>query len=83
QRVFEQRKKYQEYERREYEKKAKHIKRVFDFLTDEEIKFALKENEDNVSEVITRFTDIEYLQHVRKSLAREEPSNLFSTKISV
>ncbi|KAJ9061308.1 hypothetical protein DSO57_1021981 [Entomophthora muscae] len=75
-RVSEQQKKFQEHDRQDYEKRSKVIKRMFEYLVDQEIKFALKENDNNVSEVITRFTEEEYLQHIRRSIAKEEPSNL-------
>ncbi|KAJ1915671.1 hypothetical protein H4219_004201 [Mycoemilia scoparia] len=68
-RVELQRRQYAEFERREFAHKANKIRQMFDYLHDDEIREALKQNNNNEEEVIYQFSAPGYLLKVRKEIA--------------
>ncbi|CAG8481490.1 6832_t:CDS:10 [Paraglomus occultum] len=71
-RVALQRRHYAEFEKREYERKAKKIRDIFEFLIDDEIKAALSDCENDEEEVIVRMTQHGYLHQLRKKLSEKQ-----------
>ncbi|KAJ1973963.1 hypothetical protein H4R35_003843 [Dimargaris xerosporica] len=69
-RVALQQRQFAEFERREFARKARKIRTMFDYLSDEEIKFALDTFRQDEEEVIVQFSCPGYLYSVRKELAR-------------
>ncbi|KAI8618581.1 hypothetical protein BC830DRAFT_1108184 [Chytriomyces sp. MP71] len=67
-RVALQQEQYRVFEEREFEIKSQKILGVFDYLTKDEIKQALKEYGHNEDTVIVKFTDPEYLQKIRNTV---------------
>ncbi|KAL1922293.1 uncharacterized protein VTP21DRAFT_9832 [Calcarisporiella thermophila] len=70
-RVALQQRKFQEFERREKQRKYRKVRAMFDYLADEEIDEALADCENDEDEVIVRFTQPGYLYDVRKNLAHK------------
>ncbi|CAG8460077.1 7919_t:CDS:10 [Paraglomus brasilianum] len=71
-RVALQQRHYAEFEKREYERKAKKIRDIFEFLIDDEIKAALSDCENDEEEVIVRMTQNGYLHQLRKKLSEKQ-----------
>ncbi|KAJ1650401.1 hypothetical protein IWQ61_008788 [Dispira simplex] len=69
QRVALQQRQFAEFEKRDFNRKARKIRSMFDYLCDEEIKFALEKFRNNEEEVIGQFSCPGYLYSVRKELA--------------
>ena len=76
QRVALQRKHYLEYERRELATKYRKVVRVHPYVTEEEVKYSLKQCKEDESEVIVYLTDYFNLQSVRKQIALEYEKQL-------
>ncbi|KAK9767379.1 hypothetical protein K7432_002864 [Basidiobolus ranarum] len=72
QRVAIQQRRFAEFERREFEQKARKIRTMFDYLCDEEIKHALKQWSNDEEEVIVQFAQTGYVLRVRKALAKTD-----------
>ncbi|CAG8607895.1 6912_t:CDS:10 [Ambispora leptoticha] len=70
-RVALQQRQYAEFERREFERKSRKIRAVFEFLSDEEIKEALQDCDNDEEEVIVRMTQPGYLVYTRKTIAQK------------
>ena len=69
-RVEQQQKQFQEYQRRERAKKIEKIRSMFEYLTNEEILKAFKENDLKMKKnTILKFTELEYLYQIRKRIA--------------
>ncbi|ORY07750.1 hypothetical protein K493DRAFT_332660 [Basidiobolus meristosporus CBS 931.73] len=71
QRVAIQQRRFAEFERREFEQKARKIRTMFDYLSDDEIKHALKQWSNDEDEVIVQFAQPGYLSRLRKALAKK------------
>ncbi|GAN09283.1 conserved hypothetical protein [Mucor ambiguus] len=69
QRVALQQRQYQEFEKKEKSLKIRKVKDVYDYLTSEEVRAMLDENENDEQEVIVRLTQPAYLYEIRKSIA--------------
>ncbi|ORX81632.1 hypothetical protein K493DRAFT_308021 [Basidiobolus meristosporus CBS 931.73] len=72
QRVALQQRRFAEFERKEFEQKARKIRTMFDYLSDEEIKHALKQWSNDEEEVIVQFAQSGYLLRIRKALAKTD-----------
>ncbi|RCH82717.1 hypothetical protein CU097_002157, partial [Rhizopus azygosporus] len=68
-RVALQQRQFQEFEKREYKRKSKKIKGVYDHLTDEEISDMLVDCGHDEEEVIVRLTQPNYLLDIRRTIA--------------
>lgn len=69
QRVLLQQRQFETFQRREFLRKSRKIRKVFPHLTDDELREALKEFNDDVNNVILNFTGTEYLSKIRKLIA--------------
>ncbi|RKP36824.1 hypothetical protein BJ085DRAFT_22073, partial [Dimargaris cristalligena] len=77
-----QQRQFAEFERREFNRKARKIRNMYDHLSDEEIKFALEQFRNNEEEVIGQFSCPGYLFSVRKELARVSVQPMQATLMS-
>ncbi|KAJ2746406.1 hypothetical protein GGI20_001402 [Coemansia sp. BCRC 34301] len=69
QRVALQQQQFAEFERREFEHKARRVRLMYDYLDDEEIREALKEGKNDADETIYQFSMPGYLLKLRKAIA--------------
>ncbi|KAK9759614.1 hypothetical protein K7432_017208 [Basidiobolus ranarum] len=78
QRVAIQQRRFAEFERREFEQKARKIRSMFDYLSDEEIKHSLKQWSNDEEEVIVQFAQPGYLLRIRRALAKKNEETVSS-----
>ncbi|KAJ1822307.1 hypothetical protein LPJ60_002107 [Coemansia sp. RSA 2675] len=69
QRVALQQQQFAEFERREFEHKARRVRLMYGYLDDEEIREALKEGKNDADETIYQFSTPGYLLKLRKTIA--------------
>ncbi|KAJ2887077.1 hypothetical protein IWW38_005181, partial [Coemansia aciculifera] len=69
QRVALQQQQFAEFERREFEHKARRVRHMYSYLDDEEIREALKEGKNDADETIYQFSTPGYLLKLRKAIA--------------
>ncbi|KAI9361513.1 hypothetical protein BD770DRAFT_383558 [Pilaira anomala] len=69
QRVALQQRQFAAYEKREIVRKSRKIRKIFDYICDEEILELLKECDENEDEVIYCLTKPNYLSEIRKTIA--------------
>ncbi|KAJ2876363.1 hypothetical protein H4R27_006347 [Coemansia aciculifera] len=69
QRVALQQQQFAEFERREFEHKARRVRHMYGYLDDEEIREALKEGKNDADETIYQFSTPGYLLKLRKTIA--------------
>ncbi|KAJ3067664.1 hypothetical protein HDU98_009129 [Podochytrium sp. JEL0797] len=74
-RVALQQERFRMFEERDFQTKSKKILAVFDYLTADEIKHALKECGHNEDSVVTKMTEPGYLKSIRRAIALEGRSN--------
>ncbi|KAI8057224.1 hypothetical protein BDF22DRAFT_670182 [Syncephalis plumigaleata] len=73
QRVALQQKQFAEFERRELRRKADKVRQTFDYITDDEVAFALKQLDNDEDELILNLSQPMYLNMIRKELAAKSP----------
>jgi hypothetical protein len=71
QRVLLQQRQFEAFQRREFLRKSRKIRKMFSYLTDDELREALKEFNDEVNNAILNFTRPEYLSKIRKTIAEK------------
>ncbi|KAI8370003.1 hypothetical protein BD560DRAFT_397338 [Blakeslea trispora] len=82
-RVALQQRQFKEFEKREYARKSKKIKAVYDYLTDEEILQMLEDCKNDEEEVIIRITQHGYLSGIRKAIATKHAPEVESSRSSM
>ncbi|KAI8375282.1 hypothetical protein EDC96DRAFT_496698 [Choanephora cucurbitarum] len=82
-RVALQQRQFKEFEKREYARKSKKIKAVYDYLTDEEISQMLEDCKNDEEEVIVRITQHGYLSEIRKTIATKHAPEVENSRSSM
>ncbi|KAI8870876.1 hypothetical protein GQ42DRAFT_134232 [Ramicandelaber brevisporus] len=83
QRVQLQQRRFAEFERREFERKARKIRQMFDYITDEELKEILADCRNDEDDALVSLTQPTYLNGIRKTVAMKYSQTSTATQQAV